>query len=171
MTSAPILYTWTDDGTMRPLPRFAARCDAEFVVGEQYRLDAVEERSQRSHSHFFATLRDIWLSLPDAVAVQFPTVETLRRHALIMTGWRRERKFAASSAAEARKLAAFLRPDTLDDDHYAIISVNGPVVVEWRALSQSRRAMPRKGDFQKSKDDVLAWASDLLAPARKREAA
>lgn len=165
---APILYTWSGEA-MVPLSRFAPRCDKTFVVGEVYRLDAVEERSQKSHNHYFATLTEMWLSLPDAIAVQFPTVEALRKHALIMTGYRRERKFVTGSPVEARKLAAFLRPQSIDDD-YAIISVAGPAVVEWKAMSQSRKAMPEKGQFNRSKQAVLDWVSDLIG-AREEEAA
>ncbi len=158
--TAPILFRWTGE-TMEPLPRFAKRCDEQYTVEEIYRLDAVEERSQASHGHYFASVHDRWLSLPDAIAIQFPTPDALRKHALIMQGFRRERKFVASSEKEARKLAAFLRPQTADDD-YAIISLHGNVVVEWKALSQSYKAMPEKGQFQRSKQAVLDYLDDML---------
>lgn len=164
----PVLWRWSGEA-MVPLARFAARCDKTFVIGEVYRLDAIEERSQRSHNHYFATLTDMWLSLPDNLAIQFPTMDVLRKHALIMTGYRRERKFVAASKEEARKLAAFLRPQETDDD-YAIISVSGPVVIEWKAMSQSKKAMPEKGQFHRSKQAVLDWVSDLLG-LKEREAA
>lgn len=156
--TAPLVFRWDGEAL---IPRNPKVCDERLVVGEVYRCDVIEERSLASHSHFFATLHDHWMSLPDNLAVQFPSVEILRKHALIMKGWRRERKFAMSSKEEARRLAAFLRPQSADDD-YAIISVHGTAVVEWKALSQSYKAMPRKGDFQKSKQDVLDFVSDLL---------
>lgn len=158
--TAPVLFRWSGTA-MEPLTRFAPRCDEQYTVGEVYRLDAVEERSQASHSHFFAAVTDRWLSLPDALAIQFPTADALRKHALIMQGFRRERKFVASSEKEARKLATFLRPQTADDD-YAIISLHGNVVVEWKAISQSYKAMPRKGEFQRSKEAVLEYLDDML---------
>lgn len=158
--SAPILFRWSGTA-MEPLPRFARRCDEQYIVGEVYRLDAVEERSLVSHGHYFASVHDRWMSLPDAIAVQFPTPDALRKHCLIMTGFRRERKFVASSEKEARKLAAFLRPQSAEDD-YAIISLHGNVVVEWKALSQSYKAMPRKGEFQRSKQAVLDFLDDML---------
>lgn len=155
---APIIFTW-DGEAMVPLSRFAPRCDKTYVVGEQYRMSTVEERSLASHNHFFAAVHEYWLNLPDAIAIQFPTPDALRKHALIMTGFRRERKFATESALAARKLAAFLT-DAYDD--YALISVNGAVVVEWKAMSQSYKAMPEKGQFKRSKDDVLGFCEALV---------
>lgn len=159
-TGAPIIWRWTGE-VMEPLARFARRCDIELVVGELYRMTVAEDRSAASHAHFFATVHEKWLSLPDQLATEFASDEILRRHALIMKGFRRERKFVASSQEEARKLAAFLRPQTIDDD-YAIISVHGNVVVEWKAVSQSYKAMPEKGRFQASKQAVLDFIDDLL---------
>lgn len=161
-TSPIIIYTWNGEG-MVPLPRFHNVANAQLVVGEQYRMTAVEERSLVSHKHYFAAVHDMWMSLPDAIALQFPNDDTLRYHALIMTGFRRERKFVASSAVEARKLAAWLRPQ--DGDDYAIISVNENVVVEWKALSQSYKGMPEKGQFHRSKQAVLEWIGDLIGVA------
>jgi hypothetical protein len=161
--AAPIIFNWNGEA-MVPLSRFHNMANANFVVGENYRLAAVEERSVATHNHFFATIHDKWLSLPDAIAVQFATPEALRKHALIMTGFRKERKFVASSPVEARKLAAWLRPQTVDDD-YAIISIAGNTVVEWKAASQSLKAMPEKGRFQASKQAVLEWIDDLLGVA------
>lgn len=153
---ALILYRWTGE-VMEPLPRFHNTVNDEFTVGEVYRMEAVEERSMVSHRHFFACVHDAWLNLPDAIATEFPTAEHLRKHALIMTGFRDERKFAASSVKEARAIAAFIRPR----DDYAVISVNGNVVIEWTAKSQSVKAMG-KASFQDSKDKVLSFLADLL---------
>ncbi|MEP0323257.1 hypothetical protein [Bauldia litoralis] len=161
MTTSPILFQYEGDGAFTAMLRFRPRCDAEFVVHEVYRLDRIDERSEASHGHYFATLNDKWMSLPDKMAVSFPTVEALRKHALIMCGFRRERKFAMSSKIEARKLAAQLKPQFPEDD-YTIISVHDTVVVEWKAISQSRQAMPEKGQFQRSKQAVLDWIDDLL---------
>ena len=160
MASTAIIWMWSGEA-MIPLPRFHNLVNAEFVVGERYRMTVVEERSTVSHGHYFARLHDQWLSLPDHIATQFPTEQVLRKHALIMTGFRKERKFSASSPLEARKLAAWLRPQGPDDD-YTIISVNENVVVEWKAVSQSYRDMPETGRFQASKQAVLDWIDDLL---------
>ena len=152
----PMLFTW-DGETMRPISRFHNIANAEFTVGELYRMEAIEERSQRSHSHFFACVHECWLNLPDHLAIEFLTSEALRKRALIMTGFRDERKFVASSPLEARKIAAFILPR----DEYAIVSVNANVVVEWTAKSQSKKAMGGP-TFQNSKTKVLDYLADMI---------
>jgi len=160
--SAPLVYQW-DGEAFRPLPRFAKQADKQFVVGMTYPLEVCEERSGNSHRHFFAVVHELWLRLPDSVAMQFATSEKLRKHALIMTGWRKERKLALSSAEEARKVAAFM---TGHGDDYTLVSVAGNVVIEWTARSQSTRADGmRKAEFQRSKDDVLGWIEGMIAEA------
>ncbi len=154
--SAPVYFQW-DGEVMRPWPRFHNVVNAEYVVGQSYPLVTVEGRSLASHNHYFARLTDLWETLPERTAVQFPSVDHLRAHALCMTGHRNERQFVCASNAEALRLAAFLRPV----NEYAIISVNECAVVEWTAQSQSRKAMG-KDRFQKSKDDVLAFAEELV---------
>lgn len=151
-----LVCQWDGDSFV-PLPRLLAHCTEEYVVGQFYRLDIVTERSQRSHSHYFAALHDAWLNLPDEKALDFPTDQHLRKHALILTGYRNERKLVASSPEEARKIAAFIKPR----DEYAIVSVAGNIVIEWTAQSQSRKAMGGP-TFQKSKDDVLEFVADLI---------
>lgn len=165
MSAPPILYRW-DGEAMVPLARFHNTANANFVVGEHYRMEAIEERSRVSHNHFFACVHDAWLNLPDKIATDFPTEEALRKHALIMTGFREERKFVASSPIEARKIAAFIKPR----DEYAIISVNGNIVIEWTAKSQSIKAMG-KAAFQDSKDKVLGFVADLIGVAPETLAA
>src|SRR3990167_9277213 len=168
MTDAPLLFQW-DGEHMVPLARFHNRVNAEFTVGETYRLTAVEERSLVSHRHYFAALHDIWMNLPDELAVQFATSEHLRKHCLIMTAFRNERKLVASSVAEARKIAAWIRPC----DEYAIVSTAENVVVEWTAQSQSTRSMG-KARFQDSKQKVLDYAGDMIGltpSSREREVA
>lgn len=161
LTHPPILYRCDQDaGAMLPLPQFRKRFASAYEHGKIYRQVDVEERSTKSHSAYFAFVTDCWQSLPDELAIQFPTADALRKHALIMTGFRRERKFVASSAREARKLAVFLTPGPHDD--YAIVSVKDNVVVELKPLSQSYKGMPTKGQFHASQKAVREWLSDLL---------
>jgi len=155
--NAPLMFTWDGEAMVPKSPRMA---DRQYVVGQDYRLAEQEERSGASHRHYFAQIAETWRNLPDELAMEFTDTEKLRKHALIMTGWFKERKFAASSPVEARKIAAFLLER---QDEYALISVAGNVVVERVARSQSTRAGGmRKAEFQKSKDDVLLWISDLI---------
>lgn len=147
-------FEW--DGTaMHPLrPRVA---DAEFVIGQKYLLEEIQDRSMNSHRFYFVALTESWRNLREDQADRFPTVESLRKHALIQTGWRDERTLVAGSKQGAQKLAAFIKPL----DEHAVIVVRDFVVRVWTARSQSMKAMGKQ-DFQRSKDDVLAFVSDMV---------
>lgn len=145
---------------MQPLGRFRGLCDRQFVIGESYILTELEERSSKSHAHFFACVRDGWSSLPEDLAGRFPSPDHLRKWALIKAGFRDEVSFVASSKAEAARIAAFLRP--VEDT--AVVRVKDAVVIRWTAKSQSMRAMG-KDDFQRSKDAVLAVIDELIGTA------
>lgn len=158
MTQEPVpqVFLWDASASVM-VPRRKNLADRTYVDGEEYRLGVIEERSANSHNHLFACVADAWLNLPDDQALNFPTPDALRKHALIMTGHREERKLVCSSPNEARKVAAFIRPH----DDYAIISVSGPIVIEWRAKSMSRKAMGGP-TFQKTKTDVLDYISGMI---------
>ena len=160
MNTSPILYRW-DGEAMHPWRRFAKQCDKQFVVGADYILTEQEDRSAKSHRHYFACIHDCWRNLPDNLTLQFTDDEMLRKHALIMTGWHIERKLATSSPAEARKIAAFMMDSKRE---YALFSVAGNVVVERTARSQKTRGPERmsNADFKKSKQDVLDWIAELI---------
>lgn len=143
---------------MRPASRFwEQRATELWKAGDRYLVDAIEERSARSHRHYFAAIRDAFENLPDSLKECYPSPEHLRKKALILTGFRNERSIICSSAREAARMAAFIRP--LDD--FAVVSVNEEAVVVWTAKSQSMRAMG-KDEFQKSKDAVLGFVATLL---------
>ncbi len=165
---APILFRWEGDA-MRPAgARNAKACDDVFVVGELYRLVEANDRSMRSHNHYFAALNDTWLSLPEHQTERFPTVEHLRKWCLIRAGYSDSRQIVCASKAEAQRVAAFIRPM----DEYAVITFAEAVVTVWTAQSQSLKAMG-KAEFQKSKDAVLEIAAGLIgvtAPELRREA-
>lgn len=161
---APILYTWSGEA-MVPLSRFAPRCDKTFVVGEVYRLDSVEERSQRSHSHFFARVKEYHDSLPDHLAERFPTPEHLRKWALIQAGYANRAEIVCRSHAEAARTIATIK--ALDE--YAVAIARDNILVVLTAQSQSTKAMGAKM-FQESKDKVFGVLDDLLG-LKEREAA
>lgn len=168
--SAPLIFTWTGEA-MEPLPRFRKAADVAFVVGEQYRMTVEEERSMRSHRHFFAMMHDAWLNLPERDADRFPTSEHLRKWCLIRAGYSDERSIVCASKAEAQRVAAFIRPM----DSYAIVTVSEAVVRVFTAQSQSVKAMGHK-EFQHSKDKVLDIAAGMIgvepsALAKQAEAA
>lgn len=157
-TVYPLWFKWNGE-VMRPLNPRAA--DRQYVIGESYRLEHREERSEASHRQYFAALHEAWMNLPDDMAASLPTSEHLRKYALIRAGFRDERSIIANSKAEALRLAAFVKPM----DEYAIVSVSGSAVVVLTAKSQSIRAMG-KAEFQRSKDAVLDLVAGLLGSSR-----
>lgn len=160
--NAAIVYTW-DGEAMQALPRFAKVADKQFVVGEQYRMEAVEERSLISHRHYFAQLHEDWLNLPEDISEDFPTQEHLRKWALIKTGYADKQSIVCSSKEEAMKVAAFIEPM----DVYAVVTVEGCVVTKYNAQSQSVKAMGKE-KFQKSKSDVLDYVSAMIGVSKEQ---
>ena len=63
----PLAYRWTGT-SFEVLPRHQKQADAEFVVGEVYRLNQVHERSAKSHAQFFSALNTGWLNLNETMA-------------------------------------------------------------------------------------------------------
>jgi hypothetical protein len=155
---APIIFEW-DGEAMVPLSRFRNIADREFTVGERYRMEAQEQRSIISHNHYFATLQNIWESLPERYDNAIPSAEHMRKWALIRTGYRDERSIVCASKAEAKRVAAFVKP--MDD--FAIVVVNEATVSVYTAKSQSMKAMGAK-DFQQSKERVLEYCQAMLEP-------
>ena len=154
--NAPISFHW-DGESMVPLKRFQRLCDKQFVVGEVYPLAVNEERSRATHNHYFASLHDAWLNLPEAVASDFPTEDHLRKYALIKAGFCDKREAVFSSVDDALHAAAIVKPA----DEYAIVEVSGQILRVYTAKSQSMRAMG-KADFQASKEAVLEVVSGMV---------
>jgi hypothetical protein len=137
--------------------RFQNAVAAEFGEGEIVTLVSQHERSDASHAHEFAWLREAWLSLPEALADQFPTSDHLRKRALILAGFYQETIVDAGSNAAALRVAGFVR----SIDGFAHVVVRGPLVVTRWAKSQSRRSMD-KAEFQASKQGIIDVVSEML---------
>lgn len=159
MTDALIISAvWTGEGlTIRPASLRAL--DEAFGAGETLALEVQAMRSMNSHRHYFATLRDLWANLPErlAMAPYAKSPETLRKHALIATGYADAQSVDCGSKAAAERVAAFMAGMT----DYAVVSVSGPVVRRYTARSQSVRAMGAK-EFQRSKSGVIDWCEALV---------
>lgn len=166
MSAAALLYVW-DGEVFRPLPHFVARANKQFVIGLRYRLVEEEERSIASHRHEFARIGELFQNWPEWLELQFGSADDLRKHALIMSGWRHERRFACSSNKDARLLAAVIEEGARE---YILVSIAGNVVIRWTAKSQRMRGegAMSKADFQKSKSDVLEWIEACLDDAHKQ---
>ncbi|GAA0212682.1 hypothetical protein QOZ96_001091 [Brevundimonas nasdae] len=154
MASHPTAFEWTGEVLAPTHPVLAKN---RFVQGQRYLMAEVEHRSGKSHDHEFAWLAEAFKSLPEHVVEAFPTVEHLRKRALIDAGYFTETQIDAGTNAAALRVAAHLR--TKSD--FAVVVVRGPMVVERVAKSQSRRSMD-KAEFQASKTAILEIVSDLL---------
>lgn len=169
MTDAlpPLPWRWSGEALVPPSPHWARRADQLLVVGQTYTMEERMERSSKSHAFFFATLKDLWESLPEAASREMPTPEAARKRALIQTGYHHRHDVACATKAEALRVAALV-PML---DAYAVVVVNGTLVSILRAKSQDYRHMDR-ATFAASKQAVLDYLSDLVGvPAGERRAA
>lgn len=152
----PVTFTWTGE-TMEPLQRFRRLCDRQFVVGESYPLVVQEDRSSHSHRHYFASIHDAWLNLPEDQAERFQTSEHLRKYALIRAGFFDEKSIVCASKSEAQRIGAFIKPM----DTFAIVVAREATIRVFTAKSQSVKAMGKK-EFQDSKQKVLDIVSGMI---------
>lgn len=153
----PLPFQW-DGEAMQVRKGFQRQADQQFVVGESYRLAPVEDRSELSHRHEFAWLREAWASLPFDLALQHPTPEHLRKWALIQAGFCTVTDYVCQFKTEARRQAAALRQQT---DEYAVVIVSDTVVRVVKPISQSRKAMGNDA-FKASKAAILDVVAGLL---------
>lgn len=156
MSAPPLPMYWQWNGEAM-VPRSAAAADEQFVIGQFYRLVELEERSDASHRHEFAFVREAWKNLPEDIAPLFPSPDHLRKRALIQGGFYDEQVIDAGSNAVAIRIAAVAR----GYDEFALISVTDNIVIIRTAKSQSRRAM-NKEQWQASKTAVLEIVSEMI---------
>jgi hypothetical protein len=147
------------DKVFRPLPRFHNLASAAYGDGEVVELAPIEDRSDKSHRHEFAWLREAWKNLPEAIADQYPTAEHLRKRALIDAGFYDEQVIDAGSNAAALRVGAAIsaRPG----ETFSLVIVRLGYVFIRTAKSQSRRAMDRE-EFARSKNALIEIVSDLI---------
>jgi hypothetical protein len=153
----PIPFTWTGDSFQPANRHWSRKCDERFVVGETYTMEEIHARSSATHAHYFALLNDIWQSLPEHLSEQYPSAEHLRKYALIKTGYHTMQQHVCKSEAEAKRLAAVIRPY----DSYQVVLVKDSIVTVYHAISQDYRSMDRK-TFAESKERVLDWCASLI---------
>jgi len=157
MTTPPMPFVWSGSAFV-PCQGFARRAAEAYGAGEIVPLVEWRDRSDATHKHEFAWLREAWSNLPDDLARQFQTPEHLRKRALIETGFCTTRDYVCGSQAEAVRWAENLRHEA---DEYAVIIVSKAVVRIHTAKSQSRRHMGAE-EFQASKTAILDWCARLL---------
>jgi hypothetical protein len=146
------------DGALIPKQRWLF--DRLFAEGQEYTIEIHEPRSNKSHAHFFAVVREAWKNLPEDAGRQHPDPEHLRKWALIKTGWSIKRNVVCETVDMAHQVAAVA--GQLDES--AVIVVQGTVVTIATARTQKTTgpgAMQRE-EFQKSKQDVLDYVASLI---------
>jgi hypothetical protein len=153
----PILWQWDGEALQPATGYWRKAADHYLAVGQRYRMVEEAERSEVSHKHEFAWLKEAWNSLPDELLDQYPNSEILRKHGLIAKGHCTMTQHVCASVAEAERLAAILKPY----DAYAIVRQRGPVVTVYKAVSQSKKAMGA-AMFQRSKTDLMEFVGDML---------
>lgn len=153
-TFPPQHFEWSGEAMIPLHPR---RADKTFVVGQRYSLVQHEDRSEASHRHEFAWLREAWQSLPEHLSERFPTEKHLRKWALIRAGYSDSHTITCRSKAEAVRVAAFIRPI----DEFAVVIVQGTTVTRFTAKSQSKRAMGAK-EFYESKERIMEVVARML---------
>lgn len=146
-----VVFVWTEQGTMVPLPRFRRLCDELYAVHQEYPLQVLENRNMSSHNHYFAALAEGHANLAEEFDNKYPTSEHLRAWALVEAGFYDERTYELDTPADARKLAILLRTK----EPFSRITVTGSKVIEKAPKSQATNAM-KKQEFEDSKAAVLA---------------
>lgn len=142
------------DGTLRLLSNEMPDIDD----GETVFVTIERVRSDVAHKHQFAWINEAWANIPEHLQ-QRPwaqTPETLRKHALIATGYHSTYTIDCGTAAAARNVLAALRAAEARAAGYAIGRVTGSIVQIWTPLSQSYRSMGRTA-FNESKRAILEW--------------
>lgn len=158
----PVHMQWLGDSFVPAGKYWQRLADQLFVVGMVYPLEVREDRSMRSHQHYFACINEAFNNLPEHIAARVPSPDHLRKMALIKAGYCDEKTFSCVGPEEAERLAAFIRPM----DGYAIVVVRDDTVTVFTAKSQSMRAM-NKVEFAESKERVLGILADLIGTTRK----
>lgn len=161
------------DGALHPEPRFHNVVRSTFVEGPVYWVNVEAERSEQTHKHEFAFVRNAWRQIPDELAESYPTPDHLRRRALIQAGYFDEQVIDAGSNAAAIRVATGVR--SFPGESFSMVFVRGPYCIIRRAQSQSYKAMGAKA-FHESKQAILQVIADMIGVppevlAKQREAA
>ena len=150
----PMICDW-DGEAFRPLARHAKACDAAFVIGQRYSLEAQPLQSEKARRYFHAQLAELWHSLNEEIAERWPTIEAFRKAGLIACGYCFKTEAVCATNQQAQALAASYA--RLDD--YVVVEIRDRVIAVWTARSQRRNAMTDPKERKAANDAVLAWAA------------
>ena len=156
MSAPPIISAQWDGEVLRPLRRHARACDDTLTVGEVYRIEVVDEAQSARDRQFHAALREAWLNLPEAIAEEFPSVESFRHYLLVKCGYCTTVRLPFASERAARESLPLLQTEG------AILHVERAVVTVIRPMSQKLRGgMPKEQRLQ-SYRDVADMAAGMV---------
>lgn len=155
--SSAIPLRYLGEGQFQATHGHSKRLDKELTIGEVLTWGEVKGRSKTSHDHFFAQIDDSWATLPEHLAMDFPNATSLRKFALIKTGFCTMHRAVCRDNREAIATAAIFA--SLED--YTICEISGAVVTVWKPESQKVKAMGGKR-FQESKTACLDFISQLI---------
>jgi hypothetical protein len=159
---AEALACRASNGALIPTDRFTARAAELFVDGAVYWVSVEPERTEKSHKHEFAWLKEAWKQLPERLAPEYPTTEHLRKRALIDGGFYDEQVIDVGTEAGALRVMQSIR--SFPGEGFSMVFIRGRFVIVRRAKSQSKAAMGA-ADFQRSKTVILEIVSDLIGVA------
>lgn len=120
-------------------------------------LDDPADQSDPMRRRFFAIVRAVWKTLPDALAKQYPSPVHLRKAALCRVGWCESKVTTCGNRTSAIQVAALVS----HLDRYAIVDITGSVVTVFTARSLRKRGCPKK-TFSEVSRKCLQWLSDLV---------
>lgn len=140
-----------------------AMCHDRLGAGQVVNLDLDPERSKKSHNHQFAFVKTAWDNLPEHLidAPFAKSADTLRKHALIATGFCDTDMIAVGTEVRANRVAAFNSRMATRMHGYSVTDVKGAVVYCHTPHSQTLKAMGGEA-FQASKKAILEWLADLI---------
>ena len=127
------------------------------MIGEHYRLEIFNERSQKYHAKYFATIADAWEHLPEPWSILLPSPENLRKYALIKAGHCDATTFVLKNRPEALAALAAFRLF----DGYCLATATKNVVTVWRARSQ-RKAVQDARQFYETTQKVFTIIGEII---------
>jgi len=147
---------------MIPASAYQARiAQTKFVLGETYRMDVREERSPKSHRHYFACVRKGWMNLPEQYGGRWRNPDELRKYALIATGFRSVTTLVVGSRSQALAVVRQLKRRSREYALYHVYKVKGSTIEIIEPVSQSLASMGKR-EFGRSKQAVLQYVADLI---------
>lgn len=164
-----VQFVWTDEGVMKPLPRFKVLCDKQYTVGEEYTLTPPDNRSLRSLRHYMVAVKEGWENLAEEWDGMFESPEHLRKWCLVWEGYATKREIHYDTPKDALASKELIK----GLDEYVVAKVKDNVLMIFRPKSQSGAAMQRQ-EFQDSKERVLARIATMArttVPELKKRAA